>query len=88
MRLDKFLKTSRLMKRRTLAKQLADQGRVQINGQVAKAGTNVAVNDEIAIQFGQTKVTVIVQSIRDVVRKDEAETLYRIVSEERINSDS
>lgn len=88
MRLDKFLKTSRLMKRRTLAKQLADQGRVHINGHVAKAGTNVAVNDEIAIQFGQTKLTVIVQSIRDVVRKDEAETLYRIVSEERINSDS
>lgn len=88
MRLDKFLKNSRLMKRRTLAKQLADQGRVQINGQVAKAGTNVAVNDEIAIRFGQTKLTVIVQSIRDVVRKDEAETLYRIVREERINNDS
>lgn len=88
MRLDKFLKTSRLMKRRTLAKQLADQGRVHINGQVAKAGTAVAVNDEIVIQFGQTELTIVVQSVRDVVRKDEAETLYRIIKEERKKYDS
>lgn len=88
MRLDKFLKTSRLMKRRTLAKQLADQGRVKVNGQVAKAGTNVAGNDELEITFGQTRLTVVVQSVREVVRKDEAETLYRIINEERLKNDS
>lgn len=88
MRLDKFLKTSRLMKRRTLAKQLADQGRVAINGQVAKAGTNVSENDEIEITFGQTRLTVVVQSVRDVVRKHEAETMYRVTNEERINNNS
>lgn len=75
------------MKRRTLAKQLADQERITINGLVAKAGTSVAVNDEIVIQFGQTKLTIIVESIREVVRKNEAETMYRITNEERINHD-
>ncbi len=88
MRLDKYLKTSRLMKRRTLAKQLADQGRVHINGQVAKAGTTVSAGDEINIQFGQTELTVVVQSVRDVVRKEEAETLYRTIKEERKSYDS
>lgn len=76
------------MKRRTLAKQLADQGRVKINGQVAKAGANVAANDELEITFGQSRLTITVQSVREVVRKDEAETLYTVTKEERVNNES
>ena len=53
MRLDKYLKVSRLVKRRTLAKEISDQGRVTINGNVAKAGTDVKVEDELVIRFGQ-----------------------------------
>lgn len=53
MRLDKYLKVSRLIKRRTLAKEISDQGRVKVNGQTAKAGTDVKVDDTIEIQFGQ-----------------------------------
>ena len=53
MRLDKFLKVSRLIKRRTLAKEVADRGRISINGQVAKASSDVKVADELTIRFGQ-----------------------------------
>lgn len=85
MRLDKFLKVSRLIKRRTLAKEVADQGRISINGQVAKASTNVEVGDELIIQFGQKQVTVKVESLKEVVKKDEATTLYTVIKEERVN---
>jgi len=53
MRLDKFLKVSRLIKRRTLAKEVADKGRIAINGQIAKASSNVKIGDELEIRFGQ-----------------------------------
>lgn len=85
MRWDKFLKVSRLIKRRTLAKEVADQGRISINGQVAKASTNVEVGDELIIQFGQKQVTVKVESLKEVVKKDEATTLYTVIKEERVN---
>ena len=55
MRLDKYLKVSRLVKRRTLAKEISDQGRVTVNGNVAKAGTDVKENDELVIRFGQNQ---------------------------------
>lgn len=81
MRLDKFLKVSRLIKRRTLAKEVCDQGRIKINGQVAKAGSAVKAGDELVVRFGQKLVTVRVDAIREIVRKDEAGTMYTIVSE-------
>ncbi|GAE27705.1 S4-domain-containing heat shock protein [Halalkalibacter wakoensis JCM 9140] len=81
MRLDKFLKVSRLIKRRTLAKEVCDQGRITINGQVAKAGSNVKAGDELVLRFGQKLVTVRIDDVRDVVRKEEAATMYTIVSE-------
>lgn len=56
MRLDKFLKVSRLIKRRTLAKEVADQGRITINSKVAKASSSVKAGDELAIRFGQKKL--------------------------------
>lgn len=87
LRLDKFLKNSRLIRRRPLAKRVADQGRIQINGRVAKAATNVEIGDEIVIQFGQTLVTVRVIDVRDVVRKEEATSLYEVIKEEKINGD-
>ena len=57
MRLDKFLKVSRLIKRRTLAKEVADQGRITVNGKVAKASSAIKAGDELAIRFGQKIVT-------------------------------
>lgn len=84
MRLDKFLKVSRLIKRRTLAKEVADQGRVTINGNKAKAGTEVAKGDEITIRFGQKLVTIKVNEVKELVRKHEAGMMYEVVNEEMI----
>jgi len=87
MRLDKFLKVSRLIKRRPLAKQIAEQNRIKVNGVVAKPSVNIEIGDEIEITFGQTVVTVKVNQIKQHVKKDEATTLYEIVKEEKINRD-
>ncbi len=84
MRIDKFLKVSRLIRRRTLAKEVADQGRVEINGQVAKASSTVKEGDEISIRFGQKIVTVSVDMIKNTTKKDEAESMYTIIREEEI----
>ena len=85
LRLDKFLKVSRLIKRRTLAKRVADQERIKINGDIAKASTNVTVGDVIEIQFGQNLVTVEVTAVKEVVKKDEAALLYKVIREEKSN---
>lgn len=69
MRLDKFLKVSRLIKRRTLAKEVADQGRITINGNVAKASSTVAAGDEMTIRFGNKIVTVAISSIKEHAKK-------------------
>lgn len=69
MRLDKFLKVSRLIKRRTLAKQVADQGRITINDKVAKASSVVKESDELAIRFGQKIVTVKINVLKESTKK-------------------
>ena len=79
MRLDKYLKVSRLVKRRTVAKEMVDAGRVKINGKVAKPGNEVSVGDKLEIGFGQRQVRAEVLQIKDVVRTGEAESLYRIL---------
>ncbi|GGD04380.1 hypothetical protein GCM10007216_38810 [Thalassobacillus devorans] len=84
MRLDKFLKISRLIKRRTLAKEVADQGRITVNGNQAKAATNIQVGDELVIQFGQKVLTLEIKALRENVKKDEASSLYEIVKEEAV----
>lgn len=84
MRLDKFLKVSRLIKRRTLAKEVAEQGRITINDQSAKASTTVTPGDTLTIQFGQKLVTIKVNDTRETVKKDEATMLYTILKEEKI----
>lgn len=85
MRLDKYLKVSRLIKRRTLAKEVSDQGRVQVNGHVAKAGTDVKVEDEIVIRFGQRVITVKVTGLSEHASKENAKGMYELIKEERIN---
>jgi len=77
MRLDKYLKVSRLIKRRTVANEACDAGRVLINGKVAKASSNVAVGDEICIQFGNKDVKVEVLAVEETVRKEEAKELFK-----------
>ncbi|GAF14271.1 ribosome-associated heat shock protein [Bacillus sp. JCM 19046] len=84
MRLDKFLKVSRLIKRRTLAKEVSDQGRIAVNGQTAKAGTTIKAGDELTIRFGQKIVTVRIDDVRETTRKDAAAEMYTIVKEEAL----
>lgn len=83
MRLDKFMKVSRLIKRRTLAKQVADQGRVLINGTKAKASTVVKENDELQIRFGQKIVTVRIDQLKEMAKKEETAQMYTILKEEK-----
>jgi ribosomal 50S subunit-recycling heat shock protein len=80
-RLDKFLKVSRIIKRRTLAKEVCDGDRVQINGRRAKAGTEVKVGDTILIDFGRRQLTVQVVEVRENVRAAEARELYEVTAE-------
>ncbi|NLY48621.1 MAG: RNA-binding S4 domain-containing protein [Clostridiales bacterium] len=77
MRLDKFLKVSRLIKRRTVANEACDAGRVMINGKVAKASTEVKVGDIIEIGFGSKAVKVEVLDVQDNVKKGEAKELIK-----------
>ena len=77
MRLDKFLKVSRLIKRRTVANEACDAGRVFINDKQAKAGTEVKVGDIILIKFGTRDVKVEVTSVQETVKKEEAKEMYK-----------
>jgi len=85
MRLDKFLKVSRLIKRRTLAKEIAEQGRISINGKTAKASNKVKVGDELAIRFGQKIVTSRIEEIKENARKEEASKMFTILKEEKLD---
>ena len=77
LRLDKYLKVSRLIKRRTVANEACDAGRVLVNGNVAKASVKVKVGDVIEIQFGTKTVKVEVLDIQDTTKKEEAKDLFR-----------
>ena len=77
MRLDKFLKVSRLIKRRTGANEACDAGRVLVNDKPAKASLNVKTGDIIEIQFGTSSVKVEVLDVQETVKKEEAKELYR-----------
>ena len=77
MRLDKYLKVSRLIKRRTIANEACDAGRVFINDKPAKASTNVKAGDVIAISFGNKEVKVEVLDISETVRKEEAKDMFK-----------
>ena len=79
MRLDKFLKVSRLIKRRTVANEACDAGRVSVNGKPAKAGCEVKVGDIISISFGQKTVEAEVTAIEETVKKENAGDLIRFL---------
>lgn len=77
MRLDKYLKVSRLIKRRTIANGACDTGRISVNGKVQKASYDVKVGDVISIRFGEKSVEAKVLSVQETVRKDEAAELFQ-----------
>jgi ribosomal 50S subunit-recycling heat shock protein len=79
MRLDKFLKVSRLIKRRTVANEACDAGRVLVNGKTARASLNVKQGDIIEIAFGTRTVKAEVLDVQETVRKDEAKELFRYI---------
>ena len=83
MRLDKFLKVSRIIKRRTLAKEVADKGRIKVNDLVAKASTEVKIDDLIEIQFGNKIITVKVVELVDSTKKEDAKQMFEVVKEEK-----
>lgn len=85
MRLDKYLKVSRLVKRRTLAKEISDQGRISVNGTTAKAGTDVRVDDELIIKFGQKVITIKVTGLSEHATKENAKGMYELIKEEKIS---
>ena len=80
MRLDKYLKVSRLIKRRTVANEACDAGRVFVNDKPAKASVNVKAGDVIAIHFGNKEVKVEVLDVQETVRKEEAKELFRYLT--------
>ena len=81
MRLDKYLKVSRLIKRRTVANEACDNARVTVNGRPAKASYDVKVGDKLAIAFGARTLHVEVLNVQDNVRKDDASAMYRELPE-------
>ena len=82
MRLDKYLKVSRIIKRRTVAKEACDGGRVSINSRVAKAGSEVEVGDKISIRFGNRLGLYEITDVSEVVRKENASAMYKVLEED------
>jgi ribosomal 50S subunit-recycling heat shock protein len=81
MRLDKYLKVSRIIKRRTVANDACDASHVTVNGRPAKASYDVKKGDEIAVSFGSRTVKVRVKSVRESVRKEDAVGMYEVIEE-------
>ncbi|AIO18224.1 ribosome-associated heat shock protein Hsp15 [Candidatus Izimaplasma bacterium HR1] len=84
MRLDKFLKVSRIIKRRTIAKEVADNDRITVNNRVAKSSTKLEVDDIITISFGNKILTIKVLELRDSTKKEDAQNMFEIIEEKRI----
>ncbi len=79
MRIDKFLKNSRIIKRRTVAKEACEQGRIFLNGKTAKPGAEVQTGDEIFVQFGNGSLRVEVAELLESCRKEDAVKMYRVI---------
>lgn len=84
MRLDKYLKISRLIKRRTVAKEVADHEKIMVNNKLSKPSTDIKINDIISIRFGMKIVTIKVLSINEYTKKDESNLMYEIIKEEKV----
>ena len=83
MRLDKFLKISRIIKRRSVAKEVADKGRIQINGKLAKSSSDVKVGDIMKFQFGNKTMEVKVVELHESTKKEDAQKMYELLTEPR-----
>lgn len=83
MRIDKYLKVSRILKRRTVSKELADNDRIEINGRIVKPSHEVKAGDVVTITFGNRRLEIRVLSTEEVKKKQEASSLYEIISETR-----
>ena len=81
MRLDKYLKNSRIIKRRTVAKEACEAGRVEVNGRIAKPGLELKIGDVLQITFGSNILKAKVVSMPENVRKDDAESMYEIIND-------
>lgn len=82
MRLDKFLKVSRIIKRRSVAKEISDSGRVLINDKVAKSSTSVNVGDILQVRYGDKTIKLKVSSLSESTKKEDARLMYEIISQE------
>jgi hypothetical protein len=87
MRLDKYLKVSRIIKRRPIAKEVADKGRIKVNGILAKSSTDLKINDEIEIRFGNKNLLVRVLEMKDSTKKEDTAKMYEIIKETRVEVD-
>lgn len=81
MRLDKYLKISRIIKRRPIAKKIADQGRIMVNDKVAKSSSSVVTGDVVTIKFGNKTLVVKVKQLLDSTKREDAEQMYEILEE-------
>lgn len=79
MRVDKYLKASRIIKRRTVAKEACEQGKVSINGKIAKPGDEVKIGDIITVSFGSGELKVEIMDVKESVGKDQAGELYKVL---------
>ena len=85
MRLDKYLKVSRIIKRRTVAKDVCDGGKEKINGKVAKAGAEIKIGDILEIGFGERKVRAEILEVKENVRAEDAKNMYRLLEGQEID---
>lgn len=79
MRIDKFLKNSRIIKRRTVAKEACEKGRIMVNGKAVKPGAEVQIEDVIEIVFGDKTMKVVVEQLTEHVKKEDAQAMYRML---------
>lgn len=86
MRIDKYLKVSRVIKRRTLAKEVTESERILVNNKVVKPSYNVKIGDLITIEFGNKDVTIKVLSINELTKKQDASSMYELISEKEKES--
>ena len=84
MRLDKFLKVSRIIKRRSIAKEVADNQRIEVNGRVAKSSTKLEIDDIITIMFGNKVLTIKVLELLDSTKKEDASNMFEILDEKKL----
>ncbi len=88
MRIDKYIKLTRIIKRRALVKTLADNDRLLINGKIAKPSSKVSIGDEVTILFGNKEVIIRIKDIIESTKKEDAPLMYELVSEKRVNIDN